>query len=315
MNNMNNTYYTPGMLKSIRNKRTGKILKIWGWIIAIFGLMALMGGLTMPGYSYSDLFFDAAVALIGAVLISMGIRRQKKWDRYEALINQKGNTPIPYLVQALGKSSNEVMADLQTMVNSKFFALPNGNTDAYIDGQYNMLVMTMNGMPLEPLEKTAERMRQENLNRSRKEAEAAARAKMAAENRAASEPIRAIRNAILDINDEEVRDTLFALEGSVKRIEDKVEKNPELKNNTNVKKLNTLYLPQMLELVKKLQKGEGSDETLESIKSALKVCVTAFENLEDKISEKEDIDTMVDIEVLKRTLEREGLLGSDFDFK
>ena len=40
-----------------------------------------------------------------------------------------------------------------------------------------------------------------------------------------------------------------------------------------------------------------------------------LENIVDKVYEREDEDTLVDIEVLKQTFEREGLLGSDFDFE
>ena len=51
------------------------------------------------------------------------------------------------------------------------------------------------------------------------------------------------------------------------------------------------------------------------IKGILNTCAVAYKNIVDKVSKREDEDTLIDIEVLKQTFEREGLLGSDFDIK
>ena len=47
----------------------------------------------------------------------------------------------------------------------------------------------------------------------------------------------------------------------------------------------------------------------------LGTCAKAFDNIEAKVYERDDIDTKVDMEVLRKTFEREGLLGSDFNIE
>ena len=51
------------------------------------------------------------------------------------------------------------------------------------------------------------------------------------------------------------------------------------------------------------------------IKGILHTCSVAYESIVEKLYKREDEDTLIDIEVLKQTFEREGLLGSDFDFE
>ena len=47
----------------------------------------------------------------------------------------------------------------------------------------------------------------------------------------------------------------------------------------------------------------------------MKNCAKAFGEIENKIFERDNTETQVDIDVLTKMLEREGLLGSDFDIK
>ena len=88
-----------------------------------------------------------------------------------------------------------------------------------------------------------------------------------------------------------------------------------LENHDSVRQLREIYLPKTAELVSKLVHEEvGSDMVLE-IKGILHTCAVAYESIVEKLYKSEDEDTLIDIEVLKQTFEREGLLGSDFDFE
>ena len=124
-----------------------------------------------------------------------------------------------------------------------------------------------------------------------------------------------IRKAVLDVNDEEVRDYLFELSGSIGKIEKKLKENPELAKMEIVRKFKETYLPRTLELVEKYRKGDGSEETQAKIKETLAICAEAFDNIEESIYERESEDTLADIEVIKAMLAREGFLDSDFDIK
>ena len=194
---------------------------------------------------------------------------------------------------------NKVINDLQEMIDKKFLIGPKENLGAYIDKGNGLLVLTdyMTGQPIEPLDEAIKRKK--------------ARDKIKTE----SESIKVIRKAVLDVNDEEVRDYLFELSGSIGKIEKKLRENPDLAKMEIVRKFKETYLPRTLELVEKYRKGDGSEETQAKIKETLAICAEAFDNIEESIYERESEDTLADIEVIKAMLAREGFLDSDFDIK
>ena len=122
-----------------------------------------------------------------------------------------------------------------------------------------------------------------------------------------------IRNAIELAADGEVKDCLYDIEKSVRKIDTRLKDDPSLENNTDIRKYKTNYLPQTVELIDKYTSGECSDETRAKIKDVLFLCRDAFRSIERKIFEADDMDTLVDIEVLRNTFAREGLTDSDFD--
>ena len=151
------------------------------------------------------------------------------------------------------------------------------------------------GKPLEPVEEAIKRRKAQEKIRNE------------------SDSIKTIRQAVLEISDEEMRDCLFELSGSIGKIEKKLKENPELGKMDVVRKFDETYLPRTLELVEKYRKGDGSPETLAKIKETLATCAEAFGNIEESIYNRESEDTLADIEVIKAMLAREGFLDSDFD--
>ena len=290
---------TQDELRSIRNARNCLGLKLaeYGSIAAaVLSAMSIFGAGAML-----DVMVSAGLAvlwIILAILLHVTIRRrQTKWSNYEALINWEGNTSLDYIAQNTGYPLDKVVKDLQFMIDKKFLIGPRENLGAYIDPHNNLLVMTEfgTGKPLEPVEEAIKRRKAQEKIRNE------------------SDSIKTIRQAVLEISDEEMRDCLFELSGSIGKIEKKLKENPELGKMDVVRKFDETYLPRTLELVEKYRKGDGSPETLAKIKETLATCAEAFGNIEESIYNRESEDTLADIEVIKAMLAREGFLDSDFD--
>ncbi|MBE6029884.1 MAG: hypothetical protein E7226_07065 [Clostridiales bacterium] len=289
---------TSDELRSIRNARNSLGLKLgkYGAIAAaILSAMSIFGAGSML-----DVMVTAGLTMLWiilAILLHVTIkRRQTKWSNYEALINWEGNTSLDYIAQNTGYPKDKVVKDLQFMIDKKFLIGPRENLGAYIDIHNDLLVMTEfgTGKPLEPVEEAIKRKKAQEKIRNE------------------SDSIKTIRQAVLEISDEEMRDCLFELSGSIGKIEKKLKENPELEKMDIVRKFDETYLPRTLDLIEKYRKGDGSPETMAKIKETLGICAEAFDNIEESIYNRESEDTLADIEVIKQLLAREGFLDSDF---
>lgn len=290
---------TQDELRSIRNARNCLGLKFGKYAscaAAIFtGIMAMGVTSAMDAVIYGIIV--ALLAALAIVLHNVQKNRQTKWGKYEALINWQGNTSLEYISENTGYPMEKVIRDLQEMIDKKFLIGPKEDLGAYIDKTNELLVMTDfgTGKPLEPLDEAIKRRKTQEKIKSE------------------SDSIKAIRKAVLEIEDEQVRDYLFEMSGSIGKIEKKLKEKPELKRMEIVRKFNDTYLPRTLELIEKYRKNDGSPEAMEKIKETLGICAEAFENIEESIYERESEDTIADVEVIKAMLAREGFLDSDFD--
>lgn len=141
--------YDASALKKIKNRRSCRSEKIWGWILLVMGVMSLFGD---TGSFELSMFITSLIFIVaGVLLLVTSIRKVRKWDKYESFINNHGNTPIPFLAEKMGLPPEKVRADVQDMINRNFFIYQNGNVEAYINGKYDMLILSVNGIPLEPL--------------------------------------------------------------------------------------------------------------------------------------------------------------------
>ena len=298
-------------LKKIRNKRTGRTKKIWGTILVVFGILNLMDSVYMFNTSFLEglrsCILPLALVCLGVWMVKSARTNVAKWDNYEALINQNGNTPLKELSRKTGKSVDQVRKDVQEMINNGFFRDENGNVGAYIHGEYDILVMMRNGYPKEPVEQTA-----------KEQAQAEAAEEMDGKVTAEEETelfAEAIEKAAAEVKDPDVVESLKSIESSVKKIGRIVKRKPELEESESIRQLREIYLPKTLELVNKLRREEAGPDAMLEIKGILNTCAVAYGNIVEKVYKREDEDTLIDIEVLKQTFEREGLLGSDFDFE
>ena len=300
--------------KKIKNKRTGRTRMIWGWILLIVGGLNVIDGFRLFNISFVEglqgIAFPLILTLVGIYLIQNTKKNVAKWDKYDVLINQNGNTPLPMLASKMGLPLEQVRKDIQQMINEGFFRDENGNVGAYIHGEHDILVMMRNGQPKEPVEKTVK----EQKAAAKAEAEAAA-AEAADKERRKDEYADAIGKAAAEVSDPDVADSLRSIESSVRKINRKIERRPELKESDSVRQLREIYLPKTMELIDKLTHQDAGPEAMLEIKGILNTCAVAYKSIVDKVYKREDEDTLIDIEVLKQTFEREGLLGSDFDVK
>ena len=295
--------------KKIQNMRAGRTKKICGIILLVIGLYNLFYSFGAFAYSFRDGLQSLVIPLVfvvAGIWLYYGTRKEvERWDKYEKLINPNGNTSLKMLSRKTGISLDRVRKDIQKMVNSGFFMDESGNIGAYINKQYDVLVMMRNGVPLEPVEETA--------RREEEEAGTAEKPVAAAGSEEAYADIIAL--AAERISDDDVVESLGSIEESIRKIDKQIKRKPQLENHDSVRQLREIYLPKTAELVSKLVHEEvGSDMVLE-IKGILHTCAVAYESIVEKLYKSEDEDTLIDIEVLKQTFEREGLLGSDFDFE
>jgi len=295
--------------KKIKNRRSGRTRTIWGWALLIVGGLNLLDSARLFSVSFMTgvrgCFLPLALTLLGAWLIWKTRKDVAKWDRYDMLINQNGNTHLPMIADKAGIPLDQVRKDIQQMINNGFFRDENGSVGAYIHGEYDILVMMRNGQPKEPVEKTVK----EQEEKERKARESAEKAK-------SIDPMaESIRLAAAEAEDPDVAESLQSIADSVAKINRKIKRNPDVENAASVRQLREIYLPKTLELVDKLRNKDAGPDTMLEIKGILNTCAVAYKGIVDKVYKQEDLDTLVDIDVLKETFEREGLLGSDFDVK
>lgn len=299
--------YDASALKKIKNRRNCRTAKIWGWILLIMGVLSLFGD--TGSFDLSTFIISLMIIAAGVMLLVTSIRKVRKWDRYESFINNHGNTPIPFLAEKMGLPPEKVRADVQDMINRNFFIYQNGNVDAYINGKYDMLILSVNGIPLEPL----------NSGQSPNAAGAAAGSQSSPQQSAKTDRpatyAELIHTAAAKTQDESVRQALAGIERSINRIGQKLREQPELGSMDSVARMKTSYIPKTMALIKKYNEGSLNAETTLKVEEVLKNCAKAFGEIENKIFERDNTETQVDVDVLKQMLEREGLLGSDFDIK
>lgn len=309
---MDNLYFNPRRLRKIKNKRSCRTMKIWGWILTALGGITILDGLgamVMSGGGLANVFDGLFFLIPGAFLLLWARHQVGKWDRYESLIDNQGNTSIEMLTERMKLPEKTVYADLHKMIGNDFFIGPNFNIESYIDGERNMLVMMVGGKPLKPLpdikkrpgeEGAAEEDRQDEKTQEEFKREPSIKVQMS--------DLDTIRRAIAGTSEDDVRSSLYGIEGSMRRIDERVQGDPGLRKKNSIRKLYKYYLPQIMDLIRQYQRPETGSEAKEQIKTALSTSAGALANIEADLLEKEQMDIEVDIQVLKNMFAQDGLL-------
>lgn len=309
--------------KKLNKKRLGRS----GWTVAslVTGMMFIMAA----AGSTSDPQYAMGVGIVGALLVvTAGIMKlvlnskAKRIRTYEAKVNKNGNTSIDELAAYVGKSFNKTADELQAMIADGFFP------DAYVDIDNRMLVMTKNGVPIEPVERTA--------------AELKAAKRRSGRDKAAPESLDEL---IVMTDDPELKNKLKSLRTVTKKIDARVEAVPELEKQ--VKDFREKYYPEVVRLTDDYNQKiadmgkigteqpneevstdssgapvlntnpnylqEQADDIKAQLISLIGTVTEASENLLERLHEDDIMDITTDIKMLQTKLASKGLLDSDFD--
>ena len=285
---------------------------------AVMFAMAAGGSVDNPQLAIEYL---AVAAVLGVVAVALKLFNNGKGKRiraYEARVNKNGNTSLDELAAAVGKPVEKVADDLQKMIVDGFFE------EAYVDLDNRLLVMTRNGVPIESPEKSAE------ANKKAKRKAAREKGKVP----------EAIEDLIIMTDDPEIKDKLKALRTISKKIDQRVEEEPEL--GSQVKDFREQFYPEVVRLTDAYNEkiadlgkyGEDKpapdpdrpvidaepnylEKQAQDIKkqliSLIDSVTEASENMLESLHEGELLDISTDIEMLQTTLASKGLLDSDFD--
>lgn len=286
-------------------KKQGKSKNILYAFLALIGVSML--GNALDGENLLvNIFLGVGCTGYGAYGILKPFYYKRLKARYESVIDNRGNTKISHIAEKLGKKEPKVRIELQSLINYGMLREAEHNISAYIDGNYDLLVMTQNGKPIVPVEKTMEdelRRRQEDA--ARKEAEGSAEKQF----------MLVLQNAKKFTDDKEVASYYDEMASSMTNIMKLVEENPDVSKKNDIKKLQSSYIPSTIQLIEKYSGNTASENTKHEIKGMLHTIKKALKNLENQLQEQNDLGTEVDIEVLKRKLIQDGLLGTDFDIE
>ena len=319
-----NGTYTAGAYKGETKRSIASEGKTW-WMVKVFigGCLIAAGIIGATGVTEANsigegltaIWLGVACVAGGAALILYGrngFLARRRRTRYEAAINNRGNTRISFIAKEMGRDEDKVKMELQDMLNDGFLMEPELGIGAYINGEYDLLVMTRNGVPIVPVEKTmAEEIAEANERIKKQQEQNRRDSAKTVEDRF----ILAIEDVIAKGASDEVKSVLQGIEGSVIRIDKLIKREPAMAEHKSVVSMKSKYIPAGLELLTKYQTDSVSADSKKSIEDMFTTMAQAFANIEKQLTAHNDNDTEIDIEVLRQTLEREGLLDSDFDIK
>lgn len=295
--------------KRVRTGSVGKL--IIGIICLSIGLMIMFESVVDSEENVAGIMASSGLFIaIGLVLIIVFAVDNKDWHKYEALVDNRGNTRISFIASRLGIKESKARNKLQKMINKGFLNEPENNIGAYINGEYDLVVMTRNGRPIVPVEETMA----EDIASKRAKAEAEAdKARRAGAVSAEDKLLVAIEDGVNFTKDVEVIRYLKRMEKSVRSIKQQIEEAPEKADLKSVANMRNSYIPSTMELIYKYIKPDITEESRANIKGMFATLASAFSNLDKKLKKQDDIEMEAEIEVMKQTLARDGLLDSDFD--
>ena len=296
---------------------TGKTRGIGKMILgSLLGGLGLICLAAIPGMEKDLVLMDIVVSAIfiipGALLIGNFLGSNKDWHRYEALINNRGNTRIDLIAAKIGRKVSRVRTDLQKMINKGFLTERENGISAYIDGEYDLVVMTKNGKPIVPVEQT---MADDIAKQKAKEQAAAEKARRDAAVSPEDKFIIVLDDAAEMATDADTIGYLKRMKKSMVNIKKMLADSPKDNDRKSIQKMKDQYIPSTIEMIQKYLDSATSESMKNEIKGMLSTMATAYKNIEKQLQQQDDIDTGIDIEVMRQTLARDGLLDPDFNVK
>lgn len=115
------------------------------------------------------------------------------------------------------------------------------------------------------------------------------------------------------VQDDEMIKCLDGIENSVNRILAKVKKHPELEENSSVGKMRNNYIPQTTKLIELYLDETTSERAKKEISDTLKTSANVYENIDKELSDKADVKTLAEIEILKSSFSRDGIVDPELE--
>ena len=257
-------------------------------------------------------------------------RKYKDYRHYAGIIGDRASVSLREIATRLGKSVDEVAADVQTMINEDMI-----DCRAYIDRNSMTLILQDDIFETEfvdqaeevrarprcakPKEAPVETVFVEPKPAPKSEPKPAEKPKAkpapkstGMENEDFEAKLREIRQLNDDIENELVSqriDRIGALTASIFRV---VREKPE--HTDEVRKFMNYYLPTTLKLLKSYSlmekqsyQGENIAASRKKIEDVLETLVHAFEQQQDKLFRAEALDVEIDISVLETMMASDGL--------
>ena len=291
-----------------------------------------------PGFVGIIILFaipELITKLIGGYLLYKRIRnettrkRYQVYRRYANAIADRDTVSIRGLAAEMGKSTGDVLSDLQTMIDQGMIP---GN--AYIDRSHMTLYMdsydreTVETEFVSPVvnvfvnaDDRAKTVAEAKAKAADRDREAPAPAKHAApgprktgmENEDFEAKLREIRQLNDDIEDRAVSDRIDRIGELTASIFRVVREKPE--HAEEVRKFMNYYLPTTLKLLKSYSlmekqsyQGENIQASRKKIEDVLDTLIHAFEQQQDRLFKTEALDVATDISVLETMMASDGLL-------
>ncbi len=290
--------------KTGKNSLSGQFISVCLLILTVILFFLSAGALVdgIQGGGLSSLVqggFFLAGGGASLAFRSLFNRRRKRYGNYFSIIGDKKVMSVKKLSEITGVPEKTIRKDIQVMVDRDYF----GET-AYFDVGLDSLVISADAAE-------EERKRRVDADKKAKREAAPANKYMAI-----LKQLRDLNDSIADPLITSKIDNIEDLSGKIFRlVEEKPEKLPQ------IKKFMDYYLPSTLKLLDSYAtlehqgiEGENITSAKQDIARILDTMTVGYKQQLDGMFRDEAIDISADIDVLKMTMERDGLTGAQSPF-
>ena len=291
----------------IRRADSGaKVKTVFGWILAIFGIVGALGAIGTVDALWTILTGFAIALGGGSLLLSAALGRKKEAAFRQCLkvAGEAGIVDIARLSRTMGWKGTAADRNLSDMIDRGYFG-----ERAYIDHERGLLVIRPEDM--------RDVYRAEDMAAAAKKAQAekAEKKQKAADMTEYERMVEAIRQADVDIDDEIMSEKIRRMQTITAAIFREVEAHPEKKNQ--IDRFLNYYLPTTLKLLNNYARieeqgvtGQNMAKAKADIERIADTLVEGYEKQLDTLYRTEAMDIAGDVSVIENMMKRDGLTGT-----
>ena len=294
---------------TLYDRNTGGRMK--GMMLAISGGILASGmGLGTLVLSIFGTCFLAAGALAGVGLLTGGIKKLGKLERFQKYIGTLGTHTycnFEQLSAAVGKPVKFVKKDVKKMISDGWFR------QGHIDAQETCLITS--NETYQQYTQTAKALEEKKQEEERRQADLSPEVQEVLDK--GNEFLDKIHKSNDAIPGVEISAKISRMELIVEKIFERAQKHPEI--IPDLKKMMNYYLPMTVKLLDAYEEmdrmpvqGENIKSSKKEIEDTLDTLNQAFEKLLDSVFQDTAWDVSSDISVLHTLLAQEGLTDDDF---